>query len=91
MIKKLLLKLFMPSAESLASYAANAFCDLVNSSEKADTIAKYSQLSEKCTDVVKQMSVVLGDGKVDPQEKEAIRQKLQPLFAKMIDMIKEKL
>ena len=90
-MKKLLFNLLCPSAKSLAEYAANAFAELVNKSDKESAIAKYSTMSDKAVDAVKSMTVLLNDGKIDPQEKEAVKEKLQPMFEKMLEMIKEKL
>lgn len=79
-MKKFLLKLFLPSAETLAGFAADAVQKLVNESGKADVIGRYGSMADSATDVQKWITSTLSDGKIDDAEKDAIAEKLTPLF-----------
>lgn len=79
-MKKLLIKLFIPDAETLAGFAAEAVQKLVNESGKADVIGRYGSMADSATDVQKWITSTLVDGRVDDAEKAAIAVKLTPLF-----------
>lgn len=78
-----LLKLFMPSAESLASYAAEAIAKAVNNAECKDQIGKYATIADQATDIQKWLTQMLADGKIDQLEQADISAKLVPLFDKI--------
>lgn len=50
-MKKLLIKWLMPSAEQMTDVAVDTIAKFVNSSSKADTIAKYSSYANELVKV----------------------------------------
>ena len=50
-IKKLLIKIFMPSADQIADIAVNAAADFINESDKTETIAKYGTVADDFTKI----------------------------------------
>ena len=84
---KFFAKLFMPKPETLARYAADAFRKAVNESGKAEQIARYGSLADKATEVQKQLTEILKDGKVDEKERDDIAAMILPLFQKLEELI----
>ena len=83
---KTLIKLFMPSSQTLANMAAEKIQKAVNESNKADTIAKCASIASSITDIQKFVSDTLIDGKVSDEETKRIEDKLVPLFEKVIEL-----
>ena len=83
---KTLIKLFMPSSQTLANMAAEKIQKAVNESNKADTIAKCASIASSITDIQKFVSDTLIDGKVSDEETKRIEEKLVPLFQKVIEL-----
>ena len=83
---KTLIKLFMPSSQTLANMAAERIQKAVNESNKADTIAKCASIASSITDIQKFVSDTLIDGKVSDEETKRIEDKLVPLFEKVIEL-----
>lgn len=77
---KFVLKMFLPSSETLAQYAAEGIAKTVNESGKEEVISKYSNLSGNSAQIVNWLSQILIDGKIDKNETEEISKKLIPLF-----------
>lgn len=50
-IKKMLIKIFMPSADQIADIAVNAAADFINESDKTETIAKYGTVADDFTKI----------------------------------------
>ena len=87
-IKKLLVKMFMPSADQIADIAVNAAADFINASNKTETIAKYGTVADEFTKVQAKLTGWLKDGKIDEQEKVELKTLLLPLAEKLVEEIK---
>lgn len=48
---KWLLKLFLPNAETLASYAAESIATAINNASCKDQVAKYATIADQATDI----------------------------------------
>ena len=83
---KTLIKLFMPSPQTLANMAAEKIQKAVNESNKADTIAKCANIASYATDIQKFVSDTLMDGKVSDDEAKQVEDKLIPLFEKVVEL-----
>ena len=83
-IKKLLIKMFMPSADQIADIAVNAAADFINASDKTETIAKYGTAADELTKVQAKLTGWLKDGKIDEQEKAELKTLLLPLAEKLV-------
>ena len=83
---KTLIKLFMPSSQTLANMAAEKIQKAVNESNKADTTAKCASIAASVTDIQKFVSDTLLDGKVSDAEAKQVEEKLIPLFQKVVEL-----
>lgn len=83
---KAIIKLFMPSPQSLAKMASKQIQDAVNSCQKGQTIAKCANIAASVTDIQKFVTDTLIDGKVSDAEGKLIEDKLVPLFEKVIEL-----
>ena len=83
---KAIIKLFMPSPQSLAKMASKQIQDAVNSCQKGQTIAKCANIAASVTDIQKFVSDTLLDGKVSDEEAKQAEDKLVPLFEKVIEL-----
>ena len=83
---KTLIKIFMPSPQTLAKMAAKQIQDAVNGCQKAETIAKCANIAASVTDIQKFVSDTLLDGKVSNEEAKQVEEKLVPLFEKVIEL-----
>lgn len=79
-IKKTLLRAFMPSARTLAEFAAGRLASSVNESGKEDAISKWATVADSFLGLSKKLSSALRDGKVDPEEQAALARMLEPPF-----------
>ena len=83
---KRLIKMFMPSSQTLAKMASKQIQDAVNGCQKAATIAKCANIAASVTDIQKFVSDTLLDGKVSNEETKQVEEKLVPLFEKVIEL-----
>ena len=83
---KRLIKMFMPSPQTLAKMAAKQIQDAVNGCQKAETIAKCANIAASVTDIQKFVSDTLLDGKVSDEETKQVEEKLIPLFQKVVEL-----
>ena len=83
---KRLMKMFVPSPQTLAKMASKQIQDAVNESGKADTIARCAGIASSVTDIQKFVSDTLLDGKVSDEEAKQVEEKLVPLFEKVIEL-----
>ena len=83
---KAIIKLFMPSPQSLAKMASKQIQKAINGSQKADTIAKCASIAAYATEIQKFVSDTLLDGKVSDEEAKQVEDKLVPLFEKVIEL-----
>ena len=83
---KRLAKMFVPSPRALANMASKQIQTAINSSQKADTIAKCASIAAYATEIQKFVSDTLLDGKVSDEEAKQAEDKLVPLFEKVIEL-----
>ena len=83
-MKKLLIKWFLPSAEQIADMAVNAAADFINTSDKTDIIAKYGTAADEFTKIQAKLTNLLKDGKIDEQEKAALKTLILLLAEKLV-------
>ena len=83
-MKKLIIKLFMPSAEEITNMAVEAISKFINESGKEEAIAKYGTAADEFTKVQAKITSWLKDGKIDEQEKKELRRALIPLAEKLV-------
>lgn len=84
---KSLLKFFIPNSKKLAGMAAEQIQKAVNQTEREDAIAKYSQMADSAVDVSKKITTWLSDGKLDDMERDEIADEINPLIAKILELI----
>ena len=85
-IIKCLMKMFVPSPQTLAKMAAKQIQEAVNNCQKGETIAKCANIAASVTDIQKFVSDTLLDGKVSDEEAKQVEEKLVPLFEKVIEL-----
>lgn len=84
-MKKLILKLFMPSPDALARTCAKALKEAVNQSDKEAAIARYSTLAKTVTEASDKVAGLLVDGKIDDAEEEDVAAVLKPWIEKALE------
>lgn len=80
-------KMLMPRPEKLAEIAARKIQAAVNESGREDQIAKYGSLADEAVEIQKFVTSIIKDGKIDDAETAEIRDRLIPLFGKLVEMI----
>ena len=88
-IKKMFIKMFMPSADQIADIAVNAAADFINESDKTETIAKYGTIADEFTKVQAKITSWLKDGKIDETEKAELKRVLLPIAEKLVKEVTE--
>ena len=83
-IKKLLIKMFMPSAEDIANMATDAVAKFINESGREEAIAKYGTIADEFTKVQAKITSWLKDGKIDEDEKKELHGAILPLAEKLV-------
>lgn len=83
-MKKLIIRLLMPSADDMTKMAVAAIAKVVNESGKAEVIAKYGTAADEFTKVQAKVTAYLRDGKIDEQEKDELYRALLPLAEKIV-------
>ena len=87
-IKKLLIKMFMPSAEDITKMAVDAISKFINESGREEAIAKYGTAADEFTKIQAKITSWLKDGKIDEQEKKELHGAILPLAQKLVEEIK---
>ncbi len=88
-IKKLLIKMFLPSAEDISHMAVDAVSKFINESGKEDVIAKYGTAADEFTKIQGKITAWLRDGKIDEDEKNELYGAILPLAQKLIEEIRK--
>ena len=88
-IKKLLIKMFLPSAEDITKMAVDAVSKFINESGKEDVIAKYGTAADEFTKIQGKVTAWLRDGKIDENEKKELYGAILPLAQKLIEEIRK--
>lgn len=87
MLKSIIKAIATP--ERLSSYAADGIQRGVNSTKEeiATTIAKYATITNEMAELAKNISAMLTDGRIDDVERDTLQKMLDPLFAKVMELI----
>ena len=87
MLKSIIKAIATP--ERLSSYAADGIQRGVNGTkeETAATIAKYATITNEMAELAKNISAMLTDGRIDDVERDALQKMLDPLFAKVMELV----
>lgn len=88
-IKKLLIKMFMPSAEDIAHMATEVVAKFINESGREEVIAKYGTIADDFTKIQGKVTAWLRDGKIDENEKKELSAAILPLAQKLIEEIRK--
>lgn len=88
-IKKLLIKMFMPSADDIAHMATEVVAKFINESGREEVIAKYGTIADDFTKIQGKVTAWLRDGKIDENEKKELSAAILPLAQKLIEEIKK--
>lgn len=87
-MKKWLIKLLMPSAETMAKTAAKAAADFVNGCDRQEMIAKYSTYADEFTKIQAKVTGWLRDGKVSEEEQQELERAILPICKKIEEAVK---
>ena len=87
-MRKLIIKLFMPSAEDITKMAVEAISKFINESGKEEAIAKYGTAADEFTKIQGKITAWLRDGKIDEDEKKELHGAILPLAQKLVEEIK---
>ena len=73
----------------LSSYAADGIQRGINGTkeETAATIAKYATITNEMAELAKNISAMLTDGRIDDVERDTLQKMLDPLFAKVMELV----
>ena len=88
-MKKLIIKLFLPSAEDITKMAVEAISKFINESGKEEAIAKYGTIADEFTKVQSKITSWLRDGKIDEDEKKELHGAILPLAQKLVEEIRK--
>lgn len=88
-VKKLLIKMFMPSADDIAHMATEVVAKFINESGREEVIAKYGTIADDFTKIQGKVTAWLRDGKIDENEKKELSAAILPLAQKLIEEIKK--
>ena len=87
MIKKFLVKMFIPSSKKLATIASEQICNAVNGLGKEKQISEIMKYVEVLADLQNKIATLLKDGKLDEAEKKEISEALEPFIEKLLKML----
>ena len=87
MLKSIIKKIATPSR--LSSYAADGIQRGVNGTKEATaaTVAKYATITNEMAELAKNISAMLTDGRIDDVERDTLQKMLDPLFAKVMELV----
>lgn len=87
MLKSIIKAIATP--ERLSGYAADGIQKGVNGTkeETAATVAKYATLTNEMAAIAKNVSAMLTDGRIDKMERDTLQKMLEPLFAKVLELV----
>ena len=75
--------------ERLSGYAADGIQKGVNGTadETAATVAKYADFAIEAAEFAKNIIGMLTDGRIDQIERDKLQKMLEPLFAKVMELV----
>ena len=87
MLKSIIKAIATP--ERLSGYAADGIQRGVNGTkeETAATVAKYAAFANEAAEFAKNISAMLTDGRIEDSERDTLQKMLEPLFAKVMELV----
>ena len=87
MLKSIIKAIATP--ERLSGYAADGIQRGVNGTkeETAATVAKYAAFANDAAEFAKNISAMLTDGRIEDSERDTLQKMLEPLFAKVMELV----
>lgn len=87
MLKSLIKAIATPAR--LSGYAADGIQRGVNGTkdETAATVAKYATITNEASEIAKNISAMLTDGRIDNAERDKLQKLMEPLFAKIMELV----
>ena len=87
MLKSIIKAIATP--ERLSGYAADGIQRGINGTkeETAATVAKYATIANEAADIAKNISGMLTDGRIDNMERDTLQKMLEPMFAKVMELV----
>ena len=75
--------------ERLSGYAADGIQQGVNGTkeETAATVAKYAAFANEAAEFAKNVFAMLTDGRIDNMERDTLQKIMEPLFAKVMELV----
>ena len=87
MLKSIIKAIATP--ERLSGYTADGIQRGVNGTkeETAATVAKHATTTNEMAAIAKNVSAMLTDGRIDNMERDTLQKMLEPLFAKVMELV----
>ena len=87
MLKSIIKAIATP--ERLSGYAADGIQRGFNGTKEdtAAIVAKYATTANEMAELAKNISAMLTDGRIDDMERDALQKMLEPLFAKVMELV----
>ena len=87
MLKSIIKAIATP--ERLSGYAADGIQRGINGTkeETSATVAKYATTANEMAELAKNISAMLTDGRIDDVERDTLQKMLEPLFAKVMELV----
>ena len=87
MLKSIIKAIATP--ERLSDYTADGIQKGVNgtTNETAETVAKYATITNEAAEIAKNISGMLTDGRIDNIERDTLKKMMEPLFAKVMELV----
>ena len=87
MLKSIIKAIATP--ERLSGYTADGIQSGANGTkeETAATVAKYATITNETAELAKNISAMLTDGRIDKTERDTLQKMLEPLFAKVMELV----
>lgn len=86
---KWLIKLFLPSAETVSKMVADTLAKSINESGKSEAIVKYTKYVADWDKIQSKIVGWLNDGKIDADEQAEIAKAIQPVVEKVLAEVKK--
>ena len=87
MLKSIIKAIATP--ERLSGYTADGIQRGVNGTkeETAATVAKYATITNEMAEIAKNVSAMLTDGRIEDSERDTLQKMLEPMFAKVMELV----
>lgn len=86
---KFILKLLLPSAETISKMVADTLAKSINESGRQDAIVKYTKYVADWDKIQSKIVGWLNDGKIDANEQAEIAKAMQPIVEKILEEVKK--